>query len=510
MNRLAKVCLSVGMICLLNSSFAFGMMREDEEEKQNPNHIGVTYVFNDSVHYKEGQLKFRSERERTQCFTAPHNPGKFHIQSTEKYTGNPTNMPYEEKLLMRIKKGQDGRERVKDTTTWPYVIHAQLEMSYANGIFGGSGILVGPHHILTAAHNVYSQDTKKWAQRISVCLGLNGNAAPFGTLKVVKAHTFKKWVHEHNKNFDMALLVLDRSIGSEIGWSGLLSLDDESLLKEEVHVTGYPGDKGFTKMMTMSHKLKSVELEQFYYEIDTYGGQSGSGIWIDKWGSPYTIGIHTLGEGILNTGNSGVRLSHDKFETIIKWISKSLLLHNTSIPEIARGPEEIYKRFLKGKLVYRPNEGSDVGKIELPIAALTNPLDSSFDLSKCGDTGKYLSINTGYRKGKTPANANKVEIWFTPRFLVDKEMPQLAANHHIRAISKNWDAARAPIGIFWTWGGWDAKDEMGYCDYLTTESWDEMGSGNLLEKYKKRRVCVRVCGTQACARMFHISFDRFT
>ncbi len=156
-----------------------------------------------------------------------------------------------------------------------------------------------------------------------------------------------------------------------------------------------------------------------------------------------------------------------------------------AIPEVARGYEDIYERFLKGVLVYRPTEGSDVGKIELPIAALTNPLESTFDLSSCGDTGKYLSIATGYRKVQTPANANKVEIWFTPRFLVDKEMPQLAQNHHIRAISKNWDAAKAPIAIFWTWGGWDAKDQSAYCDYLTTESMGDMGSENLLKKYQK-------------------------
>lgn len=152
------------------------------------------------------------------------------------------------------------------------------------------------------------------------------------------------------------------------------------------------------------------------------------------------------------------------------------------------GHEDIYERFLKGRLVYRPNEGSDEGKIELPIAALKNPLGSTFDLSSCGDTGKYLSIAIGYRKGKTPANADKVEVWFTPRFLVDKEMSQLAPNHHLRAIRENWNAARAPIAIFWTWGGWNAKDNMSYCDYLTGESMVELGSENLLKKYQKSGV----------------------
>ena len=498
MGRIKKSLL-VSISLLLGTYEAYGMENPYKDEKKHlPIHIGknkATYVFNDSVSYQKGHFKVQSKGK--EHFTVPHNPGKFQIQSTEMYDGNPQSMPYEEKLLMKIIEGEDGRVRVMDTTTWPYVIHAQLEMRYPEKTYGGSGILIGPHHILTAAHNVYSSAAKEWAQNITVRLGLNGKAAPFGALKVVKAHTFKQWVQGGDIAHDMALLVLDRSIGSEIGWSGLLSLDDETLLKEDVHVTGYPGDKGFTEMMTMSHKLKTVKPEQLYYDIDTYGGQSGSGIWIDKWGSPYTIGTHTLGEGVLNTGNSGVRLSQHKFETIIKWISKSLLLQGKdperpiklAIPEVARGYEDIYKRFLKGVLVYRPKNDSDEGKIELPIAALSNPLGSTFDLSSCEYMEEKLSIATGYRKGKISANANKVEIWIVPRFLVAKELSTMTKNHHLREIIKsgNWDAAKAPIGIFWTWGRWNAKEEMAYCNYLTTDSMDDLGSEKLSNKYYASR-----------------------
>ena len=200
------------------------------------------------------------------------------------------------------------------------------------------------------------------------------------------------------------------------------------------------------------------------------------------------------------------RLKAPEVEPRIEMIERPI---RVAIPEVARGYEEIYERFLKGVLIYRPQEGSDVGKIEMPIVNLANPLEGTFDLSSCGDTGQYLSIATGYRKVQTPANANKVEIWFTPRFLVDKEMPQLAQNHHMRAIGGNWDAARAPIGIFWTWGGWNTAGQMAYCDYLTAESMDEIGLENLLKKYQKRRsargrvACLRAGGV---VQKFHISF----
>src|SRR5262249_35837814 len=98
------------------------------------------------------------------------------------------------------------------------------------------------------------------------------------------------------------------------------------------------------------------------------------------------------------------------------------------IPLVAKGFEAIYQRFFNGVLVYRPNPDNDAGMIKLPIAALRNPLEDTFDLSQCGDTGKYLSISTGYRRQVNPANANKVEIWFAPKFLIDKYINSTAGH----------------------------------------------------------------------------------
>ena len=128
---------------------------------------------------------------------------------------------------------------------------------------------------------------------------------------------------------------------------------------------------------------------------------------------------------------------------------------------------------------YKPNKDNDVGKIELCICDLANPLEGTFDLSKCGDAENHLSISTGYRKGKKPENANKVEIWFAPKFLIGSELKTTA--RHFRGIYNNW-SDNAPVGIFWTWGGWD---ELDWYDYLTTEDMDNLSKINLYENYKK-------------------------
>jgi len=117
-------------------------------------------------------------------------------------------------------------------------------------------------------------------------------------------------------------------------------------------------------------------------------------------------------------------------------------------------------------LIYKPNKGNDVGRIELRIADLANPLEGEFDLSKCGAAAQYLSINTGYRKGKRPENKDKVEIWFAPHFLIKNNLQGSAS--HFKDIMDSWDALTAPVGTFFTWGGWD---DLGSYDYATNLSW---------------------------------------
>jgi len=138
---------------------------------------------------------------------------------------------------------------------------------------------------------------------------------------------------------------------------------------------------------------------------------------------------------------------------------------------------DIYRRFLNGKLIYQPHEDNDEGKVEMRIGDLANPLEGMFDLSHCGDTGNYLSISTGYRKGKKPENEGKVEIWLVPRFLIEKEING-RANPFKSIYPNNWPDT-ASVGIFWTWGNWD---NAGWYDYLTTHDMDVLSHHNLYAK----------------------------
>jgi len=495
----------------------------------DPLYLLVKKIYVKDATYSSGV--FRRYREGATCSTYPLLPQKGRIQAVLSYEET----PIPERVLKKVLPGQDGRTRIQDTTSWPHSIHAHLGMKIHGDTYMGSGVIVGPHHLLTCAHCVYNLDEGAFFEEISVYPALNDKVAPFNKVKATRAYLFKAY-QGGDERFDMALLLLEQSIGDYTGWGGLLSAADTDLSQETVHITGYPGDKGGGKQMwSMSHRIKTVKPEVFDYEIDTYGGQSGSPVWINKYGTPLVLGVHTMGKSDVN---SGVRLSASKFEKIFEVIRDTYVLGGVDgldlgsrlvlgssvvsssttfpastntpvtvnytpprnvpsmgvspsgcliappsylqqpmVPLIARGHEAIYQTFLNGALIYTDPQTKN--KITLPIRDLSNPLEGTFDLSHCGDTGKYLSISTGYRKGKRPENASKIEIWFAPRFQIEKELNGTAA--HFKPIMGNWKQ-EAHVGMFWTWGGWDS---LGDYDYLTTEDMDNLSKIDLYERWKR-------------------------
>lgn len=131
------------------------------------------------------------------------------------------------------------------------------------------------------------------------------------------------------------------------------------------------------------------------------------------------------------------------------------------IPEIARGHEVVYRQFLRGKVVYKPNKNNDEGREEFSISSLPNPLRGTFDIRKCGDSDKHLSISTGFRTEKNPSNASKYEVWIVPQFVLQKD-PRAKALYDF--LQKQPEHRGKPFAVLFTWGGWADDD----CDHGVT------------------------------------------
>ena len=388
---------------------------------------------------------------------------------------------------------KDERTRVTDTDKFPNATNVFMEMFFGEGRnerpYNGSGVMIGPRHVLTAGHNVYDNDKEMWASHVNVSPGANEGKSLFGTTSVVKAFVPNAYFDGEDKS-DLAVLVLEEDLGKYTGWASVNALGDGELEDTKFFVSGYPGDKATGQLWEMKGEIKFITPTVLKYKIATYAGQSGSPLW--KKGTPPTVvGIHVRGG---DTVNEATRISRERLDWIISCLtanSSSLSVKTGQqivlktedskpsyiehpIPTLAKGYEEIYQRFFKGELIYRP-QGIDKteGEVRLRIADLKSPLEGTFDLSKCGDAGNYLSINTGYRKGKKQENANKVEIWLTPRFLVEKE--QSGSAKHLQPIMSNW-SKDISVGVLYTWGGWD---DVSYFDYNIITSDDLMSKKNL-------------------------------
>lgn len=221
--------------------------------------------------------------------------------------------------------GPDDRVRVQATGAWPYSAHGHIIMRFPNGqVYIGSGTLVDQHHVLTAGHCVYSAADGGYASEIIFNAGQNDAQLPFGTSRAVRILTVPQYEQNENVNWDMGMLILDRNVGSanEAGFYALKAVEtSQELLMLRVNVSGYPGDKDDGQQMwTHADIVKNVSAERFGYDVDTFGGQSGSGVWtlVDGLGETI-VGIHTTGS---SSGNGATRITPEKLQIILGWINQ--------------------------------------------------------------------------------------------------------------------------------------------------------------------------------------------
>lgn len=219
--------------------------------------------------------------------------------------------------------GTDDRELVANVEDKLWKPHGFLGMGFPNNKnYRGSGTVIHPHHVLTAAHNIYGIKKGGWATSITFTPARNGTHFPYGQAQVTQIFVAPEWIHNEDPKYDFALLVLDRDIGYQTGWYGLMAPNKTFLSTLEINVTGYPGDKGGHQMYTMSGKPTSIFSERFNYTIDTNKGQSGGSVWATlNDNGRYCCGVHT--NGVPDVKNTATRISNTKFDLLVNLMNHS-------------------------------------------------------------------------------------------------------------------------------------------------------------------------------------------
>ena len=248
----------------------------------------------------------------------------------------------------------DERVHVNDSRVVPYRWICAIDVATGSDSGArGSGLLIGPRHVLTAAH--VARAGPVWKMRLSPARNGDNTRHPFGRFSV-KGVRYPLPYKDGNRmrSDDYALLRLDRDLPAQLGFWGsdpaqaqLRALPTADLQHKEVQVCGYPGDRCGTDPITGGDadvKLRRIGAcrarrpddwastpwrasgtaraddawSQVFYDADTFGGQSGGPVWMAIDGVQVCVAVHINGTPQVNWG---VRVSARMLDNLCDWIN---------------------------------------------------------------------------------------------------------------------------------------------------------------------------------------------
>lgn len=218
--------------------------------------------------------------------------------------------------------GPDDRVQITATGTLPWRMNASLLITAAdNSQWIGTGWFIGPHTLMTAGHVVFIKNSgvpgrDGWVKRIQVMPGRNGGTLPYGSVTSTNFRSVTGWTGSGNENFDYGAIILPTNLGNSTGWYGFGVYSDADLNASVGNIAGYPGDKPTGTMWYASHRIASVNATKVYYDIDSYGGQSGSAVYRIIGSQRFGVAIHAYGGAVTN---SGTRINTAVFNNMTAW-----------------------------------------------------------------------------------------------------------------------------------------------------------------------------------------------
>lgn len=218
--------------------------------------------------------------------------------------------------------GPDDRVQITATDVYPWRVHASLLITAADGSrWIGTGWFIGPHTLMTAGHVVFIKNSgvpgrDGFVGSIQVMAGRNGNALPFGTVTSTNFRTVTGWSDSGDQNYDYGAIILPTDLGLQTGWLGFAVYDDATLTSSVGNISGYPGDKPAGTQWYAARRIGSVDARKVYYDIDTYGGQSGSAVYRSVGGARYAVAVHAYGGA---TANSDTRIIGSVYANMVAW-----------------------------------------------------------------------------------------------------------------------------------------------------------------------------------------------
>lgn len=214
----------------------------------------------------------------------------------------------------------DNRQHIadEDVSQEPYNSICLLKL-LENGIpKRGTGFLIGPNVMLTAAHNVYTDrnndGVNNFIDEIVVYVAAqtaSNNVDPcssYNDVNVEECYLLQSYCDlagldgVDKYNYDWAICILNTDIGNQVGWFDI-SITPDNIVNNQISILGYPDDKSGNEAFDMFRStgiVQSVIQNIIIHEADTVSGNSGSPVFVANDNSYTVKGIHTAGGTTIN------------------------------------------------------------------------------------------------------------------------------------------------------------------------------------------------------------------
>ena len=205
-----------------------------------------------------------------------------------------------------------------------------IQVTAPNGSsYRGTGFMIGPSAVATAAHVVYN--TKyggdNYAESGIVFPARDDGSTPYGSSAITGIIVYDAWTDDTDAEYDWAIIELNSNIGDNVGWLGL-RYQGGSYNGTSISINGYPStvNGNTTRIMYRSDGTISSSYTRLLRSVDTNtnGGMSGAPIYIYSSSSGYTaIAIHSA-SAKTSSGlkfNLFVRITQDVYNDLVEYRS---------------------------------------------------------------------------------------------------------------------------------------------------------------------------------------------
>lgn len=234
-------------------------------------------------------------------------------------------------MLKLIGSDGDQRKKVKDVEVEPWRTLVCLRVRHTDGESAvGTGLMIAPNVVLTAAHNLYSLKLKK---RIASGFGevgvKDGASKADASIKFVRVRRKYTEMHpsdaaRYRHDYGVAYLegaALGAWCKTHIDIAAQAPMPDTELHTSELTIAGYPLENGPLTLKSDAGRMlaKTTTPTNFRYRMDTMPGQSGAPVFRYRDGAFALAGVHVGGEVDYNLAR---RFDAEMRDDVLRWLAK--------------------------------------------------------------------------------------------------------------------------------------------------------------------------------------------